>query len=233
MLTVVSSCFPVANKYSNGLDVYLHWFSNTLRINCPYVIFTDEATKPILERYRAGLPTLFITTTLDDFYMNQYKHKMVTHPRHCPSVELNMIWTEKLLMMQQVATQNPFGSEWIMWIDCGICIYRNAPPPPKPFPCADKLTMLPKNKLIFSSSNKIEVSKVTNVNYYHFVSGTYLCHISFIDEFVDLYKQLVAEKLDLTNIWTDQVLLTHLYKIYPHLFHHLCGGYGTIIPHLY
>jgi len=42
------------------------------------------------------------------------------------------------------------------------------------------------------------------------------------------------EKLiDNGNIWTDQVLLTHIYKDHKEMFYKLCDGYGTIIPLLY
>ena len=35
------------------------------------------------------------------------------------------------------------------------------------------------------------------------------------------------------NIWTDQLILTHIYKDNKHLFYKLCDGYGTIIEKLY
>ena len=40
-LTCVSGYWRVKNKHENKFD---KWFCNTLRINCPYVFFSDEKT---------------------------------------------------------------------------------------------------------------------------------------------------------------------------------------------
>jgi hypothetical protein len=39
--------------------------------------------------------------------------------------------------------------------------------------------------------------------------------------------------LDKNNIWTEQVLLTHIYKDNPNLFFKLCDGYGEIVKYLF
>lgn len=48
---------------------------------------------------------------------------------------------------------------------------------------------------------------VTSSNYYHHIIGTYL------------HKNIVNNLIDTQNIWTDQVILTHIYKI----------GYGELV----
>lgn len=77
---------------------------------------------------------------------------MITHPIHCPSVELNLIWNEKIFMIQKACKINPFNSEWFKWIDAGICTYRDNSPPNIPFPNVNKLNKLPIDKFIYSSS---------------------------------------------------------------------------------
>ena len=138
------------------------------------------------------------------------KDRMITHSIHCPSVELNMIWNEKVFMVEKASNINPFSSEYFCWIDAGICVYRNNVPPinmvnPK------KIDNLPKDKFIFSSSsNTFFDNKVTKTNYYHFISGTYIIHKNIIGKFSEIYKEYLYRLVDKNNIWTDQVILTHI-----------------------
>ncbi len=229
MLTCVSSYFPVKNKHD---DNYLKWFENTLSINCPYVFFTNKQTIEIIKKFRKDLPTYYIIREIEDFFTYKYKNNMITHTIHCPSVELNLIWNEKIFMIQKACEINPFNSEWFKWVDAGICTYRDNSPPNIPFPNVNKLNKLPIDKFIYSSSNEYYDYLVKNDNYYHHISGTYLIHKSLINTFVDIYKMFL-ERIDKNNIWTDQVLLTHIYKDYPELFFKLCDGYGEIIKYLY
>ena len=56
---------------------------------------------------------------------------------------------------------------------------------------------------------------------------------NFIPIFVDVYKQYLEKLLNKNNIWTEQVIYTHIYKEHPELFYKLCDGYGTISLYLY
>jgi hypothetical protein len=230
-LTCVSSYYEVKNKHTH--NKYKEWFKNTLSINCPYVFFTTKDNIEFINSFRKDLPTYFIECNIEDFNTYKYKDKMITHRLHCPSVELNLIWNEKLFMLQKAAKLNPFNSQWFKWIDAGICIYRDIKPPTTPFPNIAKLNELPKDKFIFSSSqtncNKMYIHPK---NYYHYISGTYLLHINIIDEFIEKYISYL-NKIDFsTNIWTDQVILTHIYNDYDDLFYELCHGYGEITKYL-
>ena len=149
MLTCVSAYFHVKNKHA---DKYLDWFENTLSINCPYVFFTNSKSIDIIKKYRKGLPTYYIECDIEDFFTYKYRNKMITHQTHCPSIELNLIWNEKIFMIQKAYEINPFNSEWFQWIDAGICNYRDKKPPNISFPNINKLNLLPKNKFIYSSS---------------------------------------------------------------------------------
>ena len=54
-----------------------------------------------------------------------------------------------------------------------------------------------------------------------------------IARFAALYQTYLEELLlNHNNVWTDQVVLTHIYKHNKHLFKELTRGYGTIIPAL-
>lgn len=229
-LTCVSSYFKVKNKHGNE---YNNWFENTLSINCPYVFFSNKESIEIIKPFRKNLPTYYIEIEIEDFYAFKYKNSITIHPRHCPSIELNLIWHEKIFMIQKASILNPFNSDWFKWIDSGICTYRYTKPPTIPFPDIDKLHKLPTDKFIYSSSEIYNKNLVTNTNYYHHVSGTFILHKKIIDKFVDIYKCYLEKLIDKKNIWTEQVIFTHIYKDHPEIFFKLCDGYGEIIKVLF
>ena len=232
-LTCVTSYFRTKNKHG---DKFKEWFKNTLSIKCPYVFFVDKESADLVKKYRRGLPTLYVEMKIEEFYTHKYKDKIATHEKHCPSVELNLIWNEKIIMMQKALEINPFKSEWFKWIDAGICVYRDNAPPSCLFPRnIKKLNNLPKDKFIFSSTvADCDPSLVTRTNYFHYVSaGSFLLHGNFIHEFAEIYKQYLEKLVDKNNIWTEQVLLTHILKDLPGKFCRLGNGYGEIAKYLF
>lgn len=225
-MTCVSGFWPVPNKYGD----YAAWFETSLRINAPYVFFLDKETIPLIQKYRRELPTFYVECSLRDFVTFKYKNKMKTHPVHCPSAELNLIWNEKIFLMRRAAELNPFSSEFFCWVDAGICVYRDRAPPAAPFPSL----ALPKDKFIYSSSNPYDEAAVRKDRYYHHVSGTaFILHKTMIARFAALYQTYLEELLDHPNLWTDQVVLTHIYKDNKHLFQQIASGYGAIFPALF
>ena len=96
-------------------------------------------------------------------------------------------------MIQQALKLDPFSSEFFMWIDAGICVYRDNPPSSISFPNINVLNKLPKDKFIYSSTDRTTYSdKFQKGEYhlYHLISGTtYILHKNIIDSFVELYKE--------------------------------------------
>jgi hypothetical protein len=229
-MTCVSGYWNVTNKYG---DNYNKWFNNSLKINCPYVFFSDKETIEIIKKYRQNLPTFYVECNIQNFNTYKYKDRMIVNPSNCPSVELNLIWNEKIFLIKKALELNPFFSEFFCWIDAGICIYRNKAPPTESFPNLDKLNKLPKDKFIYSSSNPYIESNVRPDNYYHNISGTYILHKNIINDFANMYENYLDKLVDKNNIWTDQVILTHMFKDNKSLFYELCCGYGTIFTYMY
>lgn len=231
-LTCVSGFWKIKNKHDNKFE---QWFDNTLKINCPYMFFGNKEAISMVKKYRQELPTHYIELNIEDFKTYKYRKNMKIDNIHCPSIELNLVWNEKIFMIQKACKINPFSSEFFCWVDAGICTYRNNSPPTCAFPCIDILEKLPKNKFIYSSSNvKFEKEKFKKGMYYlyHHISGTYLLHKSIINNVASLYTSYLSS-IDKEDIWTDQVILTLLFKDNQELFYKCCDGYGTIIPFLY
>jgi hypothetical protein len=229
-MTCVSGYWRVANKHGDQFDT---WFHNTLKINCPYIFFSDKETIEIIKNYRQDLPTYYVEYNIQDFTTYKYKDKMITHNLHCPSVMLNLIWNEKIFLIKKSLELNPFSSDFFCWVDAGLCTYRDISPPTIPFPNIDKLNKLPIDKFIYSSSNSYCEDSVQINNYYHHISGTYILHKNIIDDFTKLYEDYLDRLIDNNNIWTEQVILTHIFKDHKYLFYKFCDGYGEIFPNLY
>jgi hypothetical protein len=229
-LTIVSGYWLVMNKHDLR---YLLWFENTLKINCPYIFFGNDETIEIVKEFRGELPTHYVRCELEEFYTYKYKDRISTDFYDCPSVELNMIWNEKIFLLEKACAINPFKSEFFSWVDAGICLYRDEPPPTRPFPDLNKLALLPKDKFIFTSSQKSDYEPSLLNTYYHHVSGTYLLHKNIIPQVINLYKEYIEKLLNLDNISTDQVILTHIYNDHPSIFFKLGHGYGELLSILY
>ncbi len=232
-LTIVSGYWKITNKHGNNFD---KWFNNTLSINCPYVFFSDKETIEIIKTYRKELPTYYIECNIEDFYTYKYKDKMITDKLHCPSVELNLIWNEKAFLIEKALKINPFNSEYFCWVDAGVCIYRNKEPPREQFPNIEKLNKLPKDKFIYSSSelNTYNDNFLKNNISKHHVSGTsYILHKNIINDFCIAYDSYLEKHVNKHQIWTDQIILTHMYSEQSHMFYKIAHGYGEIIPKLY
>ena len=129
-------------------------------------------------------------------------------------------------MVQKASELNPFNTEWFKWIDAGISVLRDK----TTFKLNEKLLQtLPTDKFIFSWSDSHDYyeNAVRKDNYYHHIAGTsHILHKNFVNTFTEIYKLYLENLVDKNNIWTDQVLLTHIYKDYPDLFFRLGEGYG-------
>jgi len=227
-MTIVSGYWIVDNKHG---DKYKKWFANTLSVNCPYVFFGDEQTIKIIKEYRKNFPTYYIKCDIEDFYTYKHLDNFIIDKDNCPSKELNCIWNEKIFLIQKAKNINPFNSKFFIWMDAGICTYREKKPPLKYFPNCHKLKDLPINKFIFTSSERkhFELKRVGSYNY-HYVSGTLFCmSIGLIDEMCEVYKRyldLYVKRKD--NLYTDQVIYTLIYKDRPELFYKMGDGYGKL-----
>ena len=122
-----------------------------------------------------------------------------------------------------------------MWVDAGICVYRNKKPPSIIFPNIEKLNNLPRDKFIYSSSKNSYISdKFKKGKYYlnHHVSGNYILHKNVINKCALLYKKYL-KLIDKNDIWTDQVILTLMYRDNKDFFYKYCDGYGILCEKLF
>lgn len=210
-------------------DTYDKCLENTLRINCPYVFFGDKKSIEYAKQFRGNYPTYYIEYNINEF--NSYKY---INNYYCKSLEINLIWNEKINMINKAASYNIFGSEYFCWIDADIDTYKNSSPPSCVFPNTVKLHNLPKDKFIYSSDGEYDEDKVYYIWNYHYISGvSYIMHKNIIKDFTEKYQEYMEKLIDKNNLWTDRVILTQMYKDNKELFYKLSEYDINIVPLLY
>jgi len=233
-LTIVSGYWKFTGKYSS--DKFENWLNNTLCINCPYVFFGNEESVNIAKSIRKDLPTHYVIMEISEFYSYRFKDNLQIMPPHVPSIEVNLIWNEKVNLVEKAKEIDPFGSDFFMWVDAGIYQYRERKPSIEPYPNQEKLKTLPIDKFIFSTSDfpDFEEFKVRDNNYYHYISGgCFIMHKSFVNLFAELYRKYIDKYLSQNNwVNTEQKLLTHMYTEHRDLFYCLIVGYGNVVKEL-
>jgi hypothetical protein len=118
---------------------YQEWFSRTLTIPVPMVIYTEGKNKNMIEIIRKNLPTKVFYTKLEDvpFYYTVdsvrhiikntvFKHK-IRHPRALENncFEYIPIIHSKFKWMSNAIQQNYFQTELFFWIDAGLSRFMN------------------------------------------------------------------------------------------------------------
>ena len=221
-VTCVSGYWKVKNKHDNK---YSNWFEKTLNINCPFVIFGDKQSIEYLKPFRKKYPTHYIELNIQDFEMYKYKSKIMTHPIHCPSKELSMIWNQKIYLIKKAKDLNMFESKFYCWYDAGMAVYRDKYPSQKILGDSIIIENLPTDKLIYTSSARFNKNMLKDI-WYHHITGTYILHKKIIDMCCKLYTKHLDSS---TKITTDQVVLTHIYNKHPEFFYKIDSGYCKIV----
>lgn len=238
-ITVVSGYWRVNNKYG-GHDKYNEWFKNSLQINQRYYFFCEETETDYIKSFRKDLETIYIPYSLNDFYFAKHIDKHWVHPTHVPSIELSMIWHEKIHLMKLAKDTDTKDAnkdsnkdkyvdkttEFYVWIDAGICNFRNSSPPLKRLNIS--VNSLPHDKICYS--------KVKGGNYHRFSGGVLIMHKDIIDNVHSLYLKTLLQCKKSFKDWrcgSDQFVWTQMTKIYPNLFKQICKGYGQNLNVLY
>jgi len=115
-------------------EQYLSWFKDTLKIQRPMVVFVDESLKEFVEKHRKGLPTKVITQSIEEipyYFLNDkiqkvlddenFKSKIGAPQRvECKMGLYNVVIYSKFPWIKKVIEENPFNSDYFMWIDAGL-----------------------------------------------------------------------------------------------------------------
>jgi hypothetical protein len=112
---------------------YIKWFSKTLKIKCPFIIFTENELVETIENVRKDLPTKIIVEPFDQipyFHLKDsiqevidsefYKENMSDINRvECKNSMYPVIQYSKFKWLKKASEINPFESKFFFWLDAG------------------------------------------------------------------------------------------------------------------
>jgi hypothetical protein len=131
MATVVTAYYDLSSKHPR--HQYEEWIQNMIKATDPMIIFIDPTSDyfnwwPMIEKHRQHAPTLLVslpfrnltmsTVFSDEFWKTYILPRDRTY-RYRKGVDVYKIWNEKMILMREVAQENPFDTEFFYWIDAG------------------------------------------------------------------------------------------------------------------
>lgn len=164
-VTLVTALYNI-NRSESGdgrsFEDYLSWFSETLKVKSPMVIFVEESLKSFVETNRKGLPTKIIVQPLEEipyYELNgeiqdildseNFKNNIGAPTRvECKMSLYNVVIYSKFPWVQRVIEENPFNSEYFMWIDAGLSRFfdEHGVTTKNPYPSESAIDTLLENK---------------------------------------------------------------------------------------
>lgn len=163
--TIVTALYDIdRDRRGDGrtFDEYLSWFAETLKVKSPMVIFVEPSLEEFVLNNRKGLPTKVITQPLEEvpyYYLNdrikevintdEYKKRILSPNRlECKLSLYDVIIFSKFAWVKKVAEENPFDSDYFMWMDAGLSRFfkPHEVDIKSPYPSSDALEALVSNK---------------------------------------------------------------------------------------
>lgn len=125
-VTLVSAYYIFKSKF--GHDKYESWIKNFMKIKSNKIIFVDERSKPIIQKYDTG-NTKYIIKPIKDFLVSQYdehwKYNKTIDLERNHTVELYKVWAEKTNFVTESIKLNPYNTDYFVWCDIGCFRFPN------------------------------------------------------------------------------------------------------------
>lgn len=132
-VTLVSALFDIGRESldtseSRSISTYLAWSELLLSLETPVVLFTSPELAPTIRELRGDKPLRLTVLTDEELKSCETYHKVVNlidEPRPRPDRPervlplYNVIMFSKCRWLAGVARDNPFRSEYFLWIDAG------------------------------------------------------------------------------------------------------------------
>lgn len=177
--TLVTALYDIGRDKLNGkhakrsFDKYLNWFKYVLSINVPMVVYVPEQLRNYVVEHRpAQYLTQIIIREFEELAAYRYHDRiqrtmdaMTRQPnatgqipsyfKECPefiTAKYETIIFSKFDFLKEVATNNPFNSQYFIWLDAGT-FYQQPPFDVRlPWPDSTKVRLL-ENKFLVSDYN--------------------------------------------------------------------------------
>ena len=245
-ITRVTALFNIQRENMDGRtwDEYLEWFSRTLKLKCPMVIFVEDSLVKFVENYRQNLPTKIISHPLEEvpYYCmkedmddviasEEYRSKTKCLDRiECNHSLYSIIQYSKFKWIRESIAMNPFDSDYYFWMDAGASRFFEGFDLNQSFPGEFGL------KSLYGIDEKVLVQLNTETyqdlvnsdtlgkEYFYdprsFVCGTFFgMHKNIHPEIEkEVENILVNDMIKENNLNNEQIALAYLVKNKPELF---------------
>lgn len=243
--TIVTAFFDI-NRAEKGdgrtIDEYKEWIKLTLKLNCNLFVVTEEKFKQFFienrpVEYRSKM-VVHVVDFKDSHYYKyydqmksilesaEYKNR-IDYPNRveCRLPEYNIIQYSKFHYLQLCIEQNPFCSEYFLWMDAGISRFFLDVDISKPYPSENGKNILNTyhNKFIIEKRHNLLINNIDD----NFIwrANNLLCGGMFggsaliIKTISILLENVFQEKmLKYNNVNNEQLALAIIWKENQHIF---------------
>lgn len=222
---------------------YVEWFSQTLKIKCPFIVFTDESLVDLVKEVRQDLHTEIIVESLENIQYYHLKESIQsildsdfynenmsdTNRIECKNSMYSVIQYSKFKWLKTATEINPFSSKFFFWLDAGASRFLYDCDTSNEYPCVDALKELEEIDNTFLIQYNTDCypdlvnSQVLNEDYLwdnrSFVCGSMFGGTKIAIENIEVeIDNIMQDMLDNKNINNEQIAIGYLCKNKEHLF---------------
>lgn len=248
--TVITALYDIGrDKNGDGrtVDQYLNWFSKTLQLNVPMVVYTEEKFKDFVFSNKSNNLKV-IVKPLDEIPYYKYNHKIkniindtdykskIVDPKRveCNLSLYNIIQYSKFDWIVEAIDNNYFDTEYYFWMDAGCSRFFQDVNLNNPWP--NNYSILSKDKFNIQGNSNTVFYKIDDVENYIWDSNCILVGTLFGGTkkvCIDMAKRVNEHfehflKNNIVN--NEQIVLGYLYKKSPELFNVLIKLDGNHLP---
>lgn len=245
-ITIVTALYNIQRQNMDGRkwDEYLKWFSETLKLNCPMVIFVEEELVDFVNQYRSSSNTKIIVQTIEDipyYYLKEkmdlilqsedYKKKIGCPDRiECNYSLYSIIQYSKFKWIETAIADNYFDSDYYFWLDAGASRFFENFDLELNFPGSAALEALYNigEKFLIQLNTEtyhdlVQSQRLGKEYFYDprsFVCGTFFGMHKNIHHIIlkKVEKIFINDMIENNNVNNEQIALAYLVKNNPELF---------------
>lgn len=244
-VTLVTSLYNINRSNLDGRtwDEYLKWFSKTLQLKSPMVVFVDKDLVEFVNQNRKNLPTKILEEPINQIPYYHLKERMdavieseeyqskISDPNRieCKSSLYNIIQYSKFGWLEKASDENYFNSEYFLWVDAGLSRFFYDMDLNNPYPsdnAKQSLLEIKDNILIqvflsyypdLANAKELDEDYLKD-NRSYIMGGMFGAGKESIKKFRPIVDDILDQMLSDNLINNEQIALGYLYKKHPDLF---------------
>lgn len=245
MCTIVTGLYDIHRHNMDGRNWkdYLRWFEKTLSLNCPMVVYVEDETINFVKEKRKDLPTKIISQKLENlcYYKHKeimdkilssedYKNKIKDNKRiECNHSLYSIIQYSKFEWMERTSIENPFNSDYFIWMDAGLSRFFNDLDTQKIYPSDNFKNQIKdiQNKVLIQTfmshysdlfNAQVLTEEYLKDNRSYIMGGMFCGGKDAIKNVKNKVDELFGEMLKNNIVNNEQIALGYLFKKNPELF---------------